>query len=160
MLSVKDCGPHPHPSAGHLWWETGDPFAPWLTAVLRVRSSPREGVAPREDSPGPPALVKGRPQGRPLQRARVELKNRPRRGRAGLTNSALLPAPTGPFLPEDSPPHPPPQPLASAPLCRFLGPQPRVSCSQAGQDGQREVSELRAEKSQPAPNPVSCPRPL
>lgn len=36
----------PPPLSWAPWRETGDPFAPWLTAVLGVRSSPREGMAP------------------------------------------------------------------------------------------------------------------
>lgn len=109
------------------------------------------GGGPWEDSPGPPARVKGRPQGRPLQRARVELKNRPRRGRAGLTNYTLLPAPTGPFLPEDSPtPHHSLWPLR---LC-VVGSSAQGKL-QSGRTGRAARGQRAPSRKEPA-SPQSC----
>lgn len=48
---VSDCGPHPHPSAGHPWQEIGGPFPPRCTAILS---------APHQGGVGPPTNVKGR----------------------------------------------------------------------------------------------------
>lgn len=70
------------------------------------------------------------------------IKNSPCKGRAGLTNPTWLPLSTRPFWnPEDSTiPHSSLWPCPSL-QCQ-LGLQPRVSCGQAGQDGQPEVSTL------------------
>lgn len=87
------------------------------------------------------------------------IKNSPCKGRAGLTNPTWLPLSTRPFWnPEDSTiPHSSLWPCPSL-QCQ-LGLQPRVSCGQAGQDSSQR-SARSEQKSQPAPNLFSCPRPL
>lgn len=122
----QEAHPHPdlQPSSVSLLTKKGGVASEKIPLALPQRKGWKPGVT-RSREPGWNSLI----------------KNSPCKGRAGLTNPTWLPFPQGPsgtlrtlLSPTAA--------FGPCPALVSLGPQPRVSCGQAGQDGQPEVSTL------------------
>lgn len=97
LLCVNGCGPHPHPSAGHPWQETGGPFSPLQPSSVSAPGQEGRGW-PLRKSLWPSHSVRRRKPGvNPPESHGGNLKNSPCKGEQGsqIQNPLGSPFPQG-----------------------------------------------------------------